>query len=142
MDTLEVIVAGTDEPAALVQDVALVDGIPVRGEARKQLKVRPIRWCVMEGLGKNGVNEGAMKVAMFRDAVVGAEGVDAATPLVLTDPELDEMSKRDIERLAGALEEANLVPDLALTGDCPHCGAAFKRSLDWGYDAFFRASSR
>lgn len=76
LDTLEVETAGTEDPADLVQEVTLADGIPVRGEVRKVLRVRPIRWCVMEGLGKGGVNEGAMKLAMFRDAIVGAEGMD------------------------------------------------------------------
>ena len=61
---------------------------------------------------------------------------------MLTDQEMDELDKYDIEGIAALMDDHVVGPDMVVEGYCPKCGASFKWPIPWVYNSFFARSSR
>lgn len=127
----------------LAQPFALRDGVEYRGTTSHVATIKPLRWDVYEGLGPStGMNMGAVKSRFAAGAIVGLSGLDVPGEVHLPADALD-LSKRDLEGLAAAIDKMQPGPDLSVDVDCPQCGTRCLRALPWTYDSFFsvRASS-
>jgi len=117
----------------------LNDPIEIRGTEVKAFKMAPQRWASMEqhdAVGA-GANQGLAKLIIIKSSIHECEGIDGQ--IILTDDELDEMSKLDLERLTTLCDEKVLGPQMAVEGE--HKGRPFRAPIDWGYDNFFGISS-
>lgn len=139
---LETLDVRTHERAEDIEgEVELIQGLNIKGEMRKKLKIRPTLWAMLEGLpGPLARNEGELKIRAFRDSIIGVEGIESPG-LTLTDDVLDEMVKRDIELLTREIDRFNAGADLTISDACPFCRCQFYQVIDWGYDYFFGISS-
>jgi hypothetical protein len=130
-----------NDPKHLIQPVELQDGVKIFGELRKQLRVRPPRWQVMSNPDVAASNNDAEKtVALIRECVCGAEGVKDGQPVVISDVDLDEMSKMDILLLERAIE-ATPGPQLIVELKCTACRVQTTMMLDYRYENFFTIAS-
>lgn len=111
------------------------DGVDYKGEQRDVATTEPLRWAVYEGLGDDGMNIAAMKLAIVRNATVGLSGVAPDVPL---SPEwADDLSKLDFERMSAFINERQPGPSLQIETACPKCSSPVTRSISWTYDSFF-----
>lgn len=117
----------------------LYNPFQVRGKMVETLVIGPPRWNSLEMMPGNGF--GVAKPSVIRASVMGFGTKEEAENVVITDSELDEMSKRDIETLIHEINSKAIGPNMAVEGNCPHCDFAFKMPIDWGYDNFFAVSS-
>lgn len=119
----------------------LLTPFQARGKEVKVMMVGPPRWNSLEMLqGSSGM--GGAKPAVIRASIMGFGTRQEAEPIVITDRELDEMSKRDIETLIRQINDRTVGPNMTVEGKCPHCGHEFTMPIDWSYDNFFGDSSR
>lgn len=121
-------------------DFEAKDGVELRGKEVRRFRCGPPVWGDIEaaGLGRR-INAGKLKAAMIRASVREIEG----EAIALSDEELDEMTKRDVERMIYLVDENSMGPDLKLEARCdsPKCERDFVTSLDWSYESFFSTSS-
>lgn len=129
-----------DDGEDLRQQVALLDGFDWRGEDVREVTIAPLRWSLYETQTAS-INTGMLKVRAAAQAICGINGKPLASPL--PESALD-LTKRDLEAIASALDADTLGPQLAIEEFCPHCGSRVRQSLSWTYDAFFsgKASGR
>jgi hypothetical protein len=121
----------------------LANPFTLRGQQLTKLLLGPSRWNGLEMMGPSGLNTGAAKAGMIRSSIHAIYGKDGKPmAIALTDTELDEMSKRDLERITTQIEKNHVGPNMAVEGKCEKCRAAFKMPIDWGYDSFFGSSGR
>lgn len=114
--------------------------IKIRGDVVTHLKLGPAHWNAMEML--NGAGLGMAKPAMLKASIKGLGRMDDAKQVVLTDSDLDELTKRDIEAIIKQINDNNIGPNMAVDGKCKQCGHEFRLPIDWGYDSFFGDSSQ
>lgn len=145
LDTLEVRTVEAEEELAFSVD--LQDPIPVRGREATKFQMTSLRWSIMETTAM--VNQGSdavAKIASVRGSVVGIN--DESERLALSDIEIDELSKYDLENLVGEINDHYVGPDMSIEDECSpeFCprggGKKFKIGIDWTYDSFFGISSR
>ena len=117
----------------------LRDSLELRGKKIDLLAMGPTRWNALENVAGGSLNTGIAKAALIKGAIREAVGLENA---VLTDHELDEMSKYDLERLINLIDANSPGPDLSVEAECPRCGGNVIEVIDWGYDSFFATSSR
>lgn len=118
----------------------------VRGKTVEKLHLGPQIWSVAEDIYSNP-DDAQAKDAAIRSSVYRLN--DDEDPVRLVAGDLDELTKRDIEGLAKAIDEHFVGPNMAieLGGDtpCPNskCGYNEPRvvPIDWSYDHFFGVSS-
>lgn len=115
--------------------------INIRGKDRKTFVMGPTRWATVEQakLGKR-INPGKFKSLMISKSI---QSIDDES-IILSDNDLDEMTKLDLERLISDIDKNGLGPDLSIETLCTdeRCERQFRTSLDWGYDSFFTVSSK
>jgi len=109
------------------------------GETVEKLKIRVTKWDAMESAKDEvAANEGLMKELIFRNSIIGmndAEGhIDSASII-------ENLHKRDIEKLSQKISEHNGGPSLSLEDKCEFCGTDYSKFLNWSYDHFFGQSS-
>ncbi len=145
LETTEISCAGTPESATWTYD--LMEPFNTRQRPIETLTLGPARWNALETMGGNsGLNTGAAKASIIAGSIVNVanwttkEGVPET--IMLADTELDEMGKRDVERLTREIDERALGPDMSIEGACPRCRYQYRMAMDWGYDSFFGDSSR
>lgn len=139
--TLEV--RTTDRLEPLEWTYTLVKPFELRGERVESLRLRPNRWLFFEETVRRAMAEGdsgVLSVDLIRDAIVGVNGQAEIRALVASD--LDDITKRDLEALAAAIDKRELGPDLSISETCPRCARQFQTSMDWGYASFFSISGR
>lgn len=143
-DLESVDVFSVEDPRDLIWSFELEDEAEVRGKPVKSFRMGPTRWSVMDeamarGARGNMIDEAAVKLAQVRGSIVGINDDD--TEVSLAEPELDDLSKRDFERLVAETNDHALGPKLTIDGNCPHCGAEFSQVVSWRHDDFFSTSS-
>lgn len=122
----------------------LLDTFEARGKKITTLQMSSPTWAAAMVAG--GIGEGGAKAVMVKHSVVGVNG--ESDPIVLSDAEIDELSKLDLETLIADLDNKSVGPNMAIEGacapvDCPMGGGReFRFPIDWSYDSFFGASSR
>lgn len=129
-----------DDPAALIQEVELFDGVKIFGEFRKHLQIRPPTWMVMQNQGMFSENIALRTELLINECIIGAEGIDAGNPIVIVEPDMDEMTKRDIELLSATITDTP-GPRMAIELRCSRCKRKTLQLIDWQYDSFFSSAS-
>jgi hypothetical protein len=129
------------DPNKLIKSVELEDGIRIFGEVRKVVQVRPPRWIVMSNqeIVQQG-NEALKTIALFKDCICGAEGINPDQPIAILDDDIDEMTKTDIVTLEEAIEDT-AGPQMAIEFECSRCKASTLQMIDYRYESFFTKSS-
>lgn len=118
----------------------LQNPIEIQGQKVTHFEMAPAKWRSLEGADvTGGMNTGAIKAMIIRGSI---NKVPEMIKGALSDSDLDELSKRDIEGITRAIDDHAVGPDMSIEGKCPRCHNAFKASIDWGYDSFFGGSSR
>lgn len=135
--TIEVQVA--DDAAPLERDFELRDGIQMRGEMRRKLKLGPLVWSSFIALSAGDMTEKATNIIM--SSIVGVEGIDQ-NPFLMSKNEMDEMTKYDVNALQAEIDDHTPGPKLLIEPECPHCKYKQRAQLDWGWDSFFSRSAR
>lgn len=116
----------------------LRDGIEIEGQMRQNLWLQPLVWSSVEGLD---MGAGARAVPYIQASICGAEGC-SRNPFAITESELDEMTKFDMEGLATSIGSRAPGPVMIIKTDCPKCRLELTQMLDWGYDSFFSRTSQ
>lgn len=141
LETTEVHIAESIEDAQWIY--TLNDPFMIRGKEAKELLIGPMRWTTLEMLGDSisDYTQGAAKAGAIIGSVVGIVGHNEV--ISLTEDELDEMTKLDLENLSGQIDEKSLGPSMMIEGQCEkrRCKKKFRIPIDWRYDNFFGASS-
>ena len=126
-----------DENDILREPYALKDGFNYLGDESNALTLEPPRWSMYENLGAEGLNIGAIKMRTIGASIVAVGDKEARVAA----EQLDELTKRDLEELYAQVSERQLGPDMRVDTVCLGCGFAMNRSLAWGYESFFSATS-
>jgi hypothetical protein len=138
LSTLEVVTI--DNPADMIKEIKLRDGFEMAGEQRFTLKVKPPKWNMLGSAFPTTLNEADMFAAMLMNATHEIEGMpDGAA---LTEQQVSQFSKYDVEVCHEALDEVIAGPRWEVEGECPKCEEPFFEVIDWTYDRFFAHSSR
>lgn len=140
LSTTEIVVPSSFE--AMCFDYKLKTPIVIRGLPVESLRLGPIRWSNVESDRQlSDGNIGAAKGKVIRSAIISADSLPsgAGSDLLLTESELDELSKFDLERLASLIDANVLGPVMRIEDE--YEGKPFKVAIDWRYDNFFGVSS-
>lgn len=138
LDTLEVRIVDKLEDA--YWEYELRDPFMIRGKKAERLKLGPARWHVVEQAAIGGsLDVGNTKAALITSSIQHVIGME---DIALTEAELDEMAKIDVETITALIDDQNIGPIMAVESDCLKCKNPFRVSLDWGYDSFFGVSGR
>lgn len=137
LNTVEVVSAESYEAACWMYELS--NPIDIRSKQVSEFRMAPIRWSALESLeGLAGsIDLAYQKSKLILASVIGCEGIDG--DVILTEQELEEMTKLDIEKLTAKLDAQNLGPLMVVDGK--HKGRQFQARIDWGYDSFFAISS-
>lgn len=139
LETTEVQVADAIEQTKWLYEMK--EPFEIRGKLATQLLLGQPRWEAMEAANhQSGMGDATAKLAIIRGSIHGITGQDAM--VILTEDELDEMSKIDIESIVAQINSNNIGPNMAIEGACPKCQRDFRLPMDWSYDNFFGVSSQ
>lgn len=113
----------------------------IRGKLVEAFEMAQPRWGVMRTVGgaAGGMNIGAVKAEMIRHSIHGIVG---QPPIAIAEPELDEMSKRDVEALSAEIDSRLVGPVVTVEHNCTSCRGDYIAPIDWTYDSFFSTSGR
>ena len=132
-----------DELEALRWVYDLHHPIRVRGTEVKRFQMSSPKWsAAVNAFGQ----EGDAKAAIAKGSVVALN--DSPDALILTDAEIDELSKLDLEDVCDGVDERYVGPNMSIEGTCQSkvCeaigGTEFRLSINWDYDNFFSGSSK
>ena len=117
----------------------LQDPIEIRGKRLAKMVFGPAKWGALEAMSPGQLNEGAMKEMLIRASFV-ENPEDKSFFFSMGD--LDEMSKRDLEKISDKFDDNHIGPDMSLETSCPACNYEFKVAINWAADDFFGGSSR
>lgn len=142
LGTIEV--RSADDIEAVQWQYDLKHPFQIRGKEAAGFELAPSRWSTIHRAAKEAIETGvpnanATKMEIMQSCIAGISG---AGPVVLTSNELDDMTKIDIEGLAGKIDEHEIGPDMMVSEKCPRCRRRFRVSLDWDYASFFESSSQ
>lgn len=121
--------------------VQLRRGFKYKNEGvKKVVTVSPLLWASMVAQEFTSCigNENLFKLYHIQKCITGIEGVQI--PVMLTENEVDDLSKVDIETIYNVINDVNIGPVMQADGECK-CGFKFKVPLNWEYDHFFSVSS-
>ena len=135
-------VATIDDPSKCYQVVELEDGVVIFNELRTSVTVRPPTWLIMMNPAMFTDNPALRTQLMIENCVCGAEGIESHNPIAILEPDLEEMSKRDVERLTGAIESTPGPRMVIELEDCSRCHQDSLQMVDWAYDSFFTNASQ
>lgn len=138
LNTTDVVTAESVEHASWEQK--LRSPIDIRSKKVVGFKLGPPRWSTMEIIGDTGADSGSAKAGLIAGSITGTLGDDK--PLGVSESELDEMAKYDIELLSRRIEDNDLGPNMSVDSKCPRCKRESRHPMSWGYDDFFGISSR
>lgn len=143
LSSVEVVVIET--AGELMQWVDLRDGIklqhgPGAGKTCRRLKLKPPTYRALLLPGQGMVSVGELSPSILREMVVGTDVVRNQQHL-LTDEEIDDISKVDMLLLDKASESIAAGVKLHTELNCPQCGALSPVSdTVWLFDYFFGSS--
>jgi hypothetical protein len=138
LSTLEIVVI--DNPEDMITEIKLRDGFEMSGEVRNVLKVKPPLWNMLGAAFPTSLNESDMFAAMLMNCTYEIEGMPDGA--VLTETQVSQFSKYDVEVCQESLDEVIAGPRWEIEGVCPKCEVAFFEAIDWTYERFFALSSR
>lgn len=112
--------------------------IKLRGKEIKSFTVTTPRWFAISSLNED--DENVIKITTIRASIIRLN--DDPDDVMLTDLEMDEIDKWDLEGIASRMDDMIVGPDMVVEGNCPKCGASFRWAIPWTYSSFFARSSR
>lgn len=138
LKTVEVTCADSIEAVKWRYD--LLDPFVIQDQEITYFEMGPCKWRTLEaGFCGGALNIGAAKAMIIRGSIWKAPEL---TKGALSEEDLDEMTKRDLEAMTAAIDSHHVGPDMSIEDSCKRCNSDFKASIDWGYDSFFSNSSR
>lgn len=129
----------TDDIEKLFIDYKLEDSMEIRKKEVSEIQFGPHLWSAMENFNGNNINLGDVKDAVIKQSIVKMNGFDQM--IVLTDDEMDGMSKKDFEKILEFINEIKLGPIMTVEASCTKCEKKFTTAIDWKTDNFFAGSS-
>jgi len=118
----------------------LRDPIELRKQTITKFRLRAPRWNTLVSHSKDDTMTMSMgKIMAAQGSIVGLN--EDPSEIALTDSEFDELSKYDLERIAGRVNDEFVGPKMVVEGNCPKCEREFAAPIDWSYDRFFTTSS-
>jgi hypothetical protein len=145
LDTIEVDVCEKLEDACW--NHKLEEPFEIRGRLVAELLMGPPKWFSLENLkGTNTANTGAVKAGLILGSIQGIvdwkDENGEPKQIALTVNELDEMGKKDIEKITHGMDRNAIGPNMSVEGECPRCRSDYRMPIDWSYDNFFDISGR
>lgn len=140
LETTEVRTCSTFEDA--LWDYELKNPFEIRGKEATGFQFGPPRWNVLESMSNATRSTGAAKSGIILGSIHGVNYNGTVEPTALAEHELDDMTKRDIERIANLLDENAIGPEMVIEAKCSTCGTKLVVPIDWGYNNFFSISSQ
>lgn len=138
LNTLEIHVA--EKPEDALWEYELKDPFPVHDKEVKSFTMGPAIWNSYEMMNQDsGLNVGETKLDVIRGSI---QNVNGGPNIIVTENDLDEMSKLDLEILTELIDKNFLGPNMSVEGKCAKCRRDFKKTIPWSYDDFFGVSSR
>lgn len=134
LETLEVTAADTVPDSQW--RFKLTDPFKLRGKDAEEFVMGPPRWNAIEAIRGGGLS---VRPALFPACIHEVVG---QPPAPLASHELDDMSKRDVERLSREINDLLIGPDMSVEITCPTCRAEQKTQIEWNYGSFFMTSSK
>lgn len=142
LDSTDVKVCEAETANDLVTPIDLKFPILLGDADTSQIVIRPNLWEVMYNLpGGAGQRDPRVRKMVFEAAIVGANGIEVPGEFLMTEERLKTLKKRDIELLAGLIDEGQGGVDFEIEVSCPNCGTKFRPMSDWSYESFFGSSS-
>ncbi len=130
-----------DDKSELTRSYQLRDPMQFRGKTVSTLKLGLIKWDVFSR--PEFQQRGSMQNATIAASIVGMEGIDAIPgTFMVTNDDLDDMTKFDMSGLIGDIESHTPGPQLDVEPECPSCQHKQRMMLDWSWDSFFARSAR
>ncbi len=130
----------------MVEDITALDWvydlkhpIEIRKKTVARFRLRAPRWFALEGESAGEMTEANGKIMVARSSIVGLN--DEPGDVAITDSEIDELSKYDLEALVNKANSEYIGPRMAVDGKCPKCERPFQSPIDWSYERFFTTSS-
>jgi len=133
-------VAIIENPSDLTYDIELKDGFDMGKDHKTKLKMKPPLWRMLGSNLPTNFNESEMFLAMITNCIVEIEGMPVGT--TITEREILQFSKYDVEICRDAMEEVLAGPRWEISDECSKCGEQFYELVDWTYSRFFGVSSR
>lgn len=118
----------------------LSEPLTIRNKTITRMVFGPQRWNVLEMIDGNKANLGSAKATVIASSLYSLPELSDG-PTHITEQELDEMVKEDVERIAGYVNEYAIGPDMTLEPKDPN-GRTFRAPIDWRHDHFFGSSSQ
>ncbi len=138
LKTVEVSVVDTLEECRFW--VKLRDGFRLaNGKRCTKIELQPVpfRTVLLQG-GTQGNVDDSLGYNQLREAIVSVDG--GGDRYILTDDELDEMTKIDQLILNSSAGKLTAGPKMRTTIQCDKCNNPIERALDWRFDHFFDSS--
>ena len=127
-----------EDPADLIWSYDLEQPAQIRGSEVTRLILGAPHWYGLANTNESNLS--AVKIALLRASVTALN--EPANSVQLIEADLDDITKRDFEKVVSLMNEKSVGPNMSLEGECPHCGTPFVHSIDWNYQDFFGASSQ
>jgi hypothetical protein len=128
-----------EEASALDWFHDLRDPIELRKKTVTKFRLRSPLWHSLVSTAAGDFSEMAGKIMAVQSSIVGLN--DDGAMIAISDAEMDEVSKFDLESIAARVNDEFVGPKMAIEGKCPKCEREFKAPIDWSYDRFFTTSS-
>jgi hypothetical protein len=129
-------VSTVEDERDLGWDYVLRRPIHIRNKKVEKLRCVPPPWSVANDTPPG--SEELARLAMLRASIIGINDEPSS---YLSDDELDELSKPDLELLTQTFDDNWIGPKMSVEGHCPNCEREFKRPINWKYESFFGVSS-
>jgi hypothetical protein len=138
LSTLEV--KTVDEPQAAEYSYKFRRPFIFRGKTITGCIMGPTLWSALEGVGAQGMNSGAAKLAIILGSL---RQFDELGPVPFSGAEMTrvKMSKVDIEGLVAKINDSAIGPEMIVESTCPKCSKPFKYPIEWSSEDFFTSSS-
>ncbi len=133
-------VYAVSRPEDLIWTYDLMDPLELRRKTVTKLRMSTARWASLESSVGDVNNDALGKIIGVRGSIVGLN--EDPDLIQITDTEMDEMSKRDLETLVDRVNNEFIGPRMVVEGKCPTCENEFAAPIDWRYESFFSISSR
>lgn len=129
-----------DDPEALLWEHKLLRPIELRGKEITKFRLSTPLWHSLVSSSKDdNFNETLGKIMVVQSSIIGLN--DEPGMIALTDAEMDEVGKKDLEAIAHRANDEFIGPKMGVEGKCPKCEREFNAPIDWSYDRFFTTSS-
>ena len=127
------------DPDSFTFNYKLKRPIKIRNKEATELLLGPVFWNSIATSESD--NRGAVKADVLVSSIRGIPGLDDGKQIVMTEHDILELTKRDIEGALDAVNQNAVGPIMVVEMPCVACGSDVEIPIDWNYNSFFEASS-